>query len=96
MSALERALDQLFRTARTQNKWLPKPVTEAQLRDINRIQGRMLIKAGSTLLVPRSPPSPRLLKEAKVVEFKVVEMAQGQKTSRFIAWTYHPERQRSL
>jgi 23S rRNA (adenine1618-N6)-methyltransferase len=38
----------------------------------------------------------RLLKKAKVVEFKVVEMAQGQKTSRFIAWTYYRERQRSL
>ncbi len=28
------AFDVLFRAARTQNKWLPKPVTEAQLRDI--------------------------------------------------------------
>lgn len=41
-------------------------------------------------------PLSRLLKKAKVAEFKVVEMAQGQKTSRFIAWTFHPERQRSL
>ena len=41
-------------------------------------------------------PLSRLLKEAKVVEFKVVEMAQGQKTSRFIAWTYYPERKRLL
>ena len=41
-------------------------------------------------------PLSRLLKEAKVVEFKVVEMAQGQQTSRVIAWTYYPERQRSL
>ncbi|MDP2079611.1 MAG: 23S rRNA (adenine(1618)-N(6))-methyltransferase RlmF [Pseudotabrizicola sp.] len=41
-------------------------------------------------------PLSRLLKKAKVVEFKVVEMAQGQKTSRFIAWTYYPERQRAL
>lgn len=41
-------------------------------------------------------PLSKLLKKAKVVEFKVVEMAQGQKTSRFIAWTYYPERQRSL
>jgi len=41
-------------------------------------------------------PLSRLLKKAKVVESKVVEMAQGQKTSRFIAWTYYPERQRSL
>lgn len=28
----DKALDQLFRTARTQNGWLPKPVSEAQLR----------------------------------------------------------------
>ncbi len=41
-------------------------------------------------------PLSRLLKKAKVVEFKVVEMAHGQKTSRFVAWTYCPERQRSL
>ncbi|MDR7127633.1 23S rRNA A1618 N6-methylase RlmF [Pseudorhodobacter sp. 4114] len=41
-------------------------------------------------------PLSRLLKKAKVAEFKVVEMAQGQKTSRFIAWTYYPEGQRSL
>jgi len=41
-------------------------------------------------------PLCRLLKKAKVAEFKVVEMAQGQKTSRFLAWTYYPERQRSL
>ncbi|RBP81972.1 23S rRNA m(6)A-1618 methyltransferase [Rhodobacter sp. 140A] len=41
-------------------------------------------------------PLCRLLKKAKVAEFKVVEMAQGQKTSRFLAWTYYLERQRSL
>lgn len=41
-------------------------------------------------------PLCRLLKKAKVAEFRVVEMAQGQKTSRFLAWTYYPERQRSL
>lgn len=41
-------------------------------------------------------PLARLLKKARVAEFKVVEMAQGQKTSRFVAWTYYPERQRSL
>jgi 23S rRNA (adenine1618-N6)-methyltransferase len=33
-------------------------------------------------------PLSRLLKKARVAEFKVVEMAQGQKTSRFIAWTF--------
>lgn len=52
-----------------------------------------------TCLVSRKDnlkPLSRLLKKAKVVEFKVVEMAQGQKTSRFIAWTYYPEPQRSL
>lgn len=38
----------------------------------------------------------RILKRAKVAEFKVVEMAQGQKTSRFVAWTYIKESQRTL
>lgn len=41
-------------------------------------------------------PLYRILKNAKVAEFKVVDMAQGQKTSRFIAWTYIKEGQRSL
>lgn len=41
-------------------------------------------------------PISRLLSKAQIAEFKVVEMAQGQKVSRFIAWTYYPERQRSL
>lgn len=41
-------------------------------------------------------PLSRLLKRARVAEVKIVEMAQGQKESRFIAWTYYPERQRSL
>lgn len=36
-----------------------------------------------------------ILAKAKVAEFKVVEMAQGQKTSRFIAWTYIKENQRA-
>ncbi|MEP5153424.1 23S rRNA (adenine(1618)-N(6))-methyltransferase RlmF [Planktotalea sp.] len=30
----------------------------------------------------------RILGKAKVADFKIVEMAQGQKTSRFVAWTY--------
>ena len=38
----------------------------------------------------------KILGKAKVFDFKVVEMAQGQKTSRFIAWTYFKESQRSL
>jgi 23S rRNA (adenine1618-N6)-methyltransferase len=41
-------------------------------------------------------PLHRILKKAKVVDYKVVEMAQGQKTSRFIAWTYIKRSQRSV
>ncbi|MVO17087.1 23S rRNA (adenine(1618)-N(6))-methyltransferase RlmF [Parasedimentitalea huanghaiensis] len=41
-------------------------------------------------------PLQRILKKAGVVDFKIVEMAQGQKTSRFIAWTYMKKKQRSL
>ena len=33
-------------------------------------------------------PLYKILGKAKVIDFKVVEMAQGQKSSRFIAWTY--------
>jgi len=40
-------------------------------------------------------PLSRILKRAKVAEFKVTDMAQGQKTSRFIAWTYKSKRQRA-
>ncbi|MDA8747670.1 23S rRNA (adenine(1618)-N(6))-methyltransferase RlmF [Litoreibacter sp.] len=40
-------------------------------------------------------PLRRILGKAKVADFKVVEMAQGQKTSRFIAWTYIKKSQRS-
>lgn len=41
-------------------------------------------------------PIRKILGRANVAEFKVVEMAQGQKTSRFIAWTYITKSQRSL
>ncbi|WP_166416400.1 23S rRNA (adenine(1618)-N(6))-methyltransferase RlmF [Cochlodiniinecator piscidefendens] len=41
-------------------------------------------------------PLSRILKRAKIADYKVVEMAQGQKTSRFIAWTYKKKYQRSL
>ena len=41
-------------------------------------------------------PLYRILRKAKVADFKVVEMAQGQKTSRFIAWTYIKKSQRSF
>lgn len=41
-------------------------------------------------------PLYRILGKAKVAEYKVVEMAQGQKTSRFIAWTYMKKNRRSL
>ena len=37
----------------------------------------------------------RILKRARVAEFKVVDMAQGQKTSRFVAWTYIKKNDRS-
>lgn len=36
----------------------------------------------------------RILKKAKADDVKVIDMAQGQKTSRFIAWTYMNENQR--
>ncbi|SFS57893.1 23S rRNA m(6)A-1618 methyltransferase [Sulfitobacter marinus] len=38
----------------------------------------------------------RILGKAKVADLKIVEMAQGQKTSRFIAWTYMNKKQRAL
>jgi len=41
-------------------------------------------------------PLQRILRKARVADFKIVEMAQGQKTSRFIAWTYMKKKQRSL
>ncbi|TLP61379.1 23S rRNA (adenine(1618)-N(6))-methyltransferase RlmF [Parasedimentitalea maritima] len=41
-------------------------------------------------------PLQRILKKARVADFKVVEMAQGQKVSRFIAWTYMKKNQHSL
>lgn len=41
-------------------------------------------------------PLHRILGKAGVADYRVVEMAQGQKTSRFIAWTYMRENQRSL
>jgi 23S rRNA (adenine1618-N6)-methyltransferase len=37
-----------------------------------------------------------ILRKAKVADFEVVEMAQGHKTSRFIAWTYVKKSQRPL
>lgn len=40
-------------------------------------------------------PLHRILGRAKVADYKVVEMAQGQKTSRFIAWTFIKRSQRS-
>lgn len=41
-------------------------------------------------------PLHRILTKARVADYKVVEMAQGQKTSRFIAWTYIKKHQRAL
>ncbi len=40
-------------------------------------------------------PLHRILGKAKVADYQVIEMAQGQKTSRFIAWTYIKRSQRS-
>ena len=41
-------------------------------------------------------PLHKILGKAKVADYKVVEMAQGQKKSRFIAWTYMKKSQRPL
>lgn len=41
-------------------------------------------------------PLSRILSRARVAESRICEMAQGQKESRFIAWSYYPERLRSL
>jgi 23S rRNA (adenine1618-N6)-methyltransferase len=41
-------------------------------------------------------PLYRILEKARVADFQVVEMAQGQKTSRFICWTYMKKNQRAL
>jgi 23S rRNA (adenine1618-N6)-methyltransferase len=41
-------------------------------------------------------PLQRILRKANVDDFKIVEMAQGQKTSRFIAWTFIKKSQRFL
>lgn len=41
-------------------------------------------------------PVYKILGKANVADFKVVEMAQGQKISRFIAWTYIKKNQRFL
>ena len=41
-------------------------------------------------------PIYRILQKAKAVDVEVVEMAQGQKTSRFIAWSYMKQKQRAL
>ena len=41
-------------------------------------------------------PLSRILGKAKVADLKIVEMAQGQKTSRFVAWTFVNKSQRSV
>ena len=40
-------------------------------------------------------PLGRILKKANVADVRIIEMAQGQKTSHFVAWTYMNKRQRS-
>ena len=42
----DKALDLLFRTARTHNGWLPRPVTDAQIRAIYEI-----VKMGPTSVI---------------------------------------------
>ncbi len=52
-----------------------------------------------TSLVSKSDslhPLLRQLARAQVDEHRIIEMAQGQKISRILAWTYYPKRQRSL
>ena len=41
-------------------------------------------------------PLDRILGKARIADFKVVDMAQGQKTSRFISWTYMKKKKRAL
>ncbi len=41
-------------------------------------------------------PLHKLLEQAKVVDSKVIDMAQGQKTSRFLAWSFIKKSQRRL
>lgn len=41
-------------------------------------------------------PLCKLLKKANVAEFNIIDMAQGQKVSRFIAWTFIEKNQRRL
>ncbi len=41
-------------------------------------------------------PLCKLLKKANVAEFKIIDMAQGQKVSRFIAWTFIEKNQRRV
>lgn len=42
------------------------------------------------------PPLERHLRKIKVADYKIVNMAQGQKISRFIAWTFTPKADRQL
>jgi len=41
-------------------------------------------------------PLTSLLKKVKAVEFKTIDMAQGQKISRILAWTFIPEQDRKI
>lgn len=49
-------------------------MSESQLREINRIPPRMLVKAGSTLLVPRAPDATRDVSE-KVADSAMIALA---------------------
>ncbi|KFF14722.1 23S rRNA methyltransferase [Chryseobacterium soli] len=41
-------------------------------------------------------PLTALLKKVKAIEFKTIDMAQGQKISRILAWTFIPEQDRKI
>jgi 23S rRNA (adenine1618-N6)-methyltransferase len=41
-------------------------------------------------------PLTRVLENAKVADYKIIEMVQGQKVSRFLAWSFVKENERSL
>lgn len=50
-----------------------------------------------TCLVSKKDNLPKfitLLKKIKVLDFKTIEMAQGQKVSRMLAWTFIPQKSR--
>ncbi|NDL62973.1 23S rRNA (adenine(1618)-N(6))-methyltransferase RlmF [Acerihabitans arboris] len=68
-----------------------KMVTESVGKGKNCLWFTSLISKHTTL-----PPLYEALKQAGAADVRTVEMAQGQKISRFIAWTFHNAEQRAL